>query len=73
MKTIQIELPDPVIDFIHSLSKQEEAFAREAVEEKVAREKKNSLDLLLMEGYQETVKEDLAISKEFEHADFENL
>lgn len=43
MKTIQLELPDPIVNFIHSLSKQEEEFAREAVEEKVAREKKITL------------------------------
>ena len=73
MKTVQIELPDLVLDFIRSLSKQEEAFAREAVEEKVAREKKNNFNLLLIEGYQATAQEDLVISKEFEHTDFENL
>lgn len=65
MKTIQIELPDPIIDFIHSLSKQKEAFAREAIEEKVARETKNDLAALLTEGYQATAQEDLTISKEF--------
>lgn len=73
MKTIQIELPDPIISFIHSLSKQEEAFAREAVEEKVIREKRKNLASLLAKGYQATAQEDLAISKEFERADFENL
>ena len=72
MKTIQLELPDPIVNFIHSLSKQEEEFAREAVEEKAAREKKNNLDLLLMEGYQVTASEDLSMSKDFEHADFED-
>ena len=71
MKTIQIQLPDPIVNFIHSLSKQEEVFAREAVEEKVAREMKNSIASLLMEGYQATAQEDLEISQEFEHADFE--
>lgn len=73
MKTIQLELSDPIIEYIHSLAKQEEVFAREAIEEKVAREKQNTLTLLLMEGYQATAEEDLAISKEFEHADFERL
>lgn len=72
MKTIQIELPDLIINFIHSRSKQEEVFAREAIEEKVARETENNLAALLTEGYQATAQEDLAISKDFEHADFEN-
>lgn len=73
MKTIQLELPDPIVNFIHSLAKQEDVFIREAIEEKVAREKKSNLTSLLMEGYQATVQEDLSIAKEFEHADFENL
>ena len=73
MKTIHIELPDPIIDFIHSLSKQEDTFAREAVEEKVAREKDNNLNLLLIEGYQATAQEDLTLSGNFEHADSESL
>lgn len=73
MKTIQLELPDPFIEFIHSLSKREEDFAREAVEEKIAREKKRNFNQLLREGYQATAAEDLAITKDFEHADFENL
>lgn len=73
MKTIEIELSDPVVAFIHLLSKQEDVFAREAIEEKVAREKENNLTQLLMEGYQATAEEDLRISKDFEHADFENL
>ena len=69
MKTIQIELPDPIINFIHSLSKQEEAFAREAVEEKVIREKRKNLASLLSEGYQATAQEDLAILRDFEYRD----
>lgn len=73
MKTIQLELPDPFIEFIHSLSRHEDDFAREAVEEKIAREKRYNLNQLLMEGYQATAAEDLAITKDFEPADLENL
>lgn len=72
MKTIRIDLPDPIVNFIHSLSKQEEEFAREAINEKVAREKDNHTALLI-EGYKATAQEDLNLSRDFEHADLENL
>ena len=72
MKTIQLDLPDPVVNFIHSLSKQEDEFAREAIDEKIAREK-NNFTAVLIEGYQATAQEDLNLSKDFEHADLENL
>lgn len=70
MTTIHLDLPDPIVNFIHSLSKQEDVFAREAIEEKVIREKQKSRDLLLTEGYQATAQEDIALAKDFEHADF---
>jgi len=73
MKTIQLDLPDPVVDFIHSLSKDESLFAMEVIDEKIAREKKTKLETLLKEGYHAAAKEDLIIAKDFSFADFENL
>ena len=63
MTTIHLDLPDPIVNFIHSLSKREDAFAREAIEKKVIREKQKNLDLLLIEGYQATIQEDIALAK----------
>lgn len=45
----------------------------EAIQEKIEREKKDKLKLLLIEGYQATSEEDLEITKDFEGADFDNL
>jgi hypothetical protein len=73
MKTIKIALSDTDINFIHSLQKEEEGFTKEAIEEKIARERRDSLEDLLKEGYQATRGEDLSITNDFQHADFENL
>jgi hypothetical protein len=69
MKTIKLILPDPAIAYIKSVRKKEEIFAKEAVEEKIAREQRSNLKDLLKEGYQATSKEDLEISTEFQYAD----
>ncbi len=73
MKTIKVELSDSDIHFIHSLQKEEEGFAKEAINEKIVRERRNSLEELLKEGYQATQEEDLSITNDFQYADFENL
>ena len=73
MKTIKVELSDIDLHFIHSLQREEEGFTKEAIEEKIARERRSSLAELLVEGYQATREEDLSITNDFQHADFENL
>ncbi|WP_342085731.1 hypothetical protein [Dyadobacter sp. OTU695] len=73
MKTIKIALSDTDINFIRSRRKDEEGFTKEAIEEKIARERRDSLQDLLKEGYQATREEDLSITNDFQHADFENL
>jgi hypothetical protein len=73
MKTIKVELSDTDVNFIHSLQKEEEGFTKEAIDEKIARERRSSLKELLKEGYQDTREEDLSIATDFQHADFENL
>jgi len=73
MKTIEIKVPDEILGFLGSVSKEQEKFVLEAIKEKVNREKKLDLKTLLAEGYQATSAEDLQITKEFEAADLENL
>ena len=51
MKTIKIELSESDVNFIHLLQKEEEAFTKEAIEEKIARERRHALEELLREGY----------------------
>lgn len=73
MKTIEINVPDEILGFLGSMSKEREKFVLEAINEKINREKKRNLKMLLVEGYQATSVEDLEITKEFEVADLENL
>ena len=73
METIQLNIPDEMLGVINTLSKQKEEFVLEAIQEKIEREKKGNLKLLLIEGYQATKEEDLEITKDFERADFDNL
>ncbi len=73
MKTIEIKVPDEILGFLGSVSKEQEKFVLEAIREKINREKKHDLRMLLAEGYQATTAEDLKIIKEFEAADLENL
>ncbi len=73
MKTIEINVPDEILGFLGSVSREREKFVLEAIKEKVNREKKRDLKTLLVEGYQATSAEDLKIIKEFEAADLENL
>ncbi len=72
MKTIEINIPDEILGFLGSVSKEQEKFVLEAIKEKVDREKKRDLKMLLVEGYLATSAEDLKITKEFETADLEN-
>ncbi len=73
MKTIEIKVPDEILGFLSSVSREQEKFVLEAIKEKVRREKTRDLKVLLAEGYQATAGEDLKITKEFETADLENL
>lgn len=73
MKTIAVNVPDEILGFLGSVSKEQEEFVLKAIKEKINREKKRDLQTLLAEGYQATSAEDLKITKEFEAADLENL
>lgn len=70
MKTLEIKLPDEIFGVLSTLAKQKDKFVVEAIKEKIEREKRHSL---LVEGYRTTFEEDLALAKEFEAADFENV
>lgn len=73
MKTIAVKIPDEILGFLGSVSKEQERFILEAIKEKVNREKKQGLQTLLVEGYRATAAEDLKITKEFEVADLEKV
>ena len=73
MKTIEVKVPDEILGFLGSISREQEKFVLEAIKEKVNREKQRELKTILAEGYQATAKEDLHITKEFEAADLENV
>jgi hypothetical protein len=69
MRTLQVTIPDDVFGVLSSLDK----FVLEAIQEKIERENRQNLKELLAEGYKATAKENLALTKEFAAADFENL
>ena len=73
MKTIEVNVPDEILGFLGSVSKEQEKFVLEAIKEKVNREKQRNLKSLLAEGYQATATEDLKITREFEAVDLENV
>jgi hypothetical protein len=70
MKILEIKLPDEIFGVLSTIAKRKDAFVIEAIKEKIEREKTRSL---LVEGYQATFQEDLALAKEYEAADFENV
>ncbi len=63
MKTLEIKLPDEIFGVLSTIAKRKDTFVIEAIKEKIKREKRRSL---LVEGYQATFEEDLALAKEFE-------
>ena len=73
MQKIEVNIPDKILGFLGSVSKEREKFVLEAIREKVNRDKKSNLKTLLVEGYQATAADDLKITKEFEAADLENV
>ena len=70
MKTLEVKIPDEIFGILSVIAKKRDKFVEEAIKEKIEREKKHTL---LVEGYQAVFNEDMALAKEFETADFENL
>ncbi len=73
MRTIEVKVPDEILGFLGSLSREREDFILKAIKEKINRDKKQDLRTLLAEGYQATFAEDSNITQEFEAADPDNL
>ena len=70
---LEVHLPDEIFSGLDIGSKQKEEFVLESVKEKIERERQQNLTALLAEGYKATYDEDLALTKEFQNADLENL
>lgn len=70
MKTIQIQLPADVEQLLNKVEGNQVDFIIEAIREKM--NKKEKINILLKEGYQATIEEDLSITKDFEVVDLEN-
>ncbi len=71
MKTIRIKLPEELERDLLALAADKEAFIREAVKEKIEKEKKEQLKKQWGEGYQSPFGADLNLPKGFEPTDFE--
>ena len=63
IRTLEVRLSEEIYSALGVLAKQREKFVAEAIKEKLEREKRRSL---LIEGYQATFQEDLALAREFE-------
>lgn len=71
MKTIRIKLPDELERDLLALAADKEAFIREAVKEKLEKEKKEQLKKQSIDGCQSLFGEHPNLTKGFEPADFE--
>ena len=73
MKTLQLSLPEELEKELTFLSHDSESFIITAIREKMQSLHHRDIHSLLQEGYQSTREEDLAITHEFEAADFEHV
>lgn len=73
MKTLEIKLPDEIFGVLSTIAVQKDKFVADAIREKLEREKAKNLKQILTDGYKATAREDLALTKDFETADLENL
>jgi len=70
MKRLNITLPEKVAEAIEEYNNKSK-FIAEAIIEKIEKEKKEKLDLLLVEGYKSEYNLDKKIDKEWEAATIE--
>jgi CopG family transcriptional regulator/antitoxin EndoAI len=70
---LNITLPKGLVNAMNRITepRKRSRFIAEAVRQKIEQKEKEELEMLLVEGYQATAKESLAITKEFERADLE--
>jgi len=73
MIRLNITLPRDLVVAMNSLTgrKERSRFIREAVLERIEKQRKREMEQLLAEGYRERVKDNLALTEEFNHADLE--
>jgi CopG family transcriptional regulator / antitoxin EndoAI len=71
---LNITLPKGLVDAMNRVTepRKRSRFIAEAVSQKIEQKEKEEMEMLLIEGYQATAKESLAITKEFESADLED-
>jgi hypothetical protein len=69
-RTLEVKLSEEMYVMLSQVARQRDKFVAEAIREKIEREQRKTL---LIEGYQATSQEDLALAQEFETADFENV
>jgi metal-responsive CopG/Arc/MetJ family transcriptional regulator len=70
MKRLNITLPDDIANELDSITNKSR-YISAALKEKMEKEKKQKLDVLLCEGYQTTKEEDEALDKDWEKATLE--
>ncbi|MGB8952229.1 MAG: hypothetical protein WCC06_06145 [Candidatus Aminicenantales bacterium] len=71
MKRLNITLPEDLVKEMKKISNKSRYIAL-AVKEKLEKEKKQKLDLLLIDGYKATRDEDKKLNEEWEDATLEN-
>lgn len=73
MKTLQLNIPEELEKELALVPTDSESFIISAIREKIQTLHHPDVNSLLAEGYKATREEDLAITKEFEAADFEHV
>jgi len=69
MQTIEIHVPDNILQYLEILPFDKELFVLAAIQEKIEREGRKNLDAELEEGYRAAALEDSEIRKDFEYAE----
>jgi metal-responsive CopG/Arc/MetJ family transcriptional regulator len=70
---LNVTLPKELVEAMNRMTepRKRSSFIAEAVRQKIEQKEKEEMEKLLIEGYQATAKESLALAKEFEDADLE--
>ncbi len=70
---LNVTLPKGLVEAMNRVTepRKRSRFIAEAVRQKIEQKEKEEMENLLVEGYQATAKDGLALMKEFENADLE--
>ena len=70
---LNVTLPKGLVEAMNRVTepRKRSRFIAEAVRQKIKQKEKEEMENLLVEGYQATAKDSLALTKEFENADLE--